>query len=70
MDLIVQDNSRVECIYFLMNEDNVRRQIQLPYMSFGSDEGSMAPERRFSEKQLSPPRLWQFCKVIREICAR
>jgi len=43
MDLIVQDNSRVECIYFLMNEDNVRRQIQLPYMSFGSDEGSMAP---------------------------
>jgi N-acyl-D-amino-acid deacylase len=41
MDLIVQDNSRVECIYFLMNEDNVRRQIQLPYMSFGSDEGSI-----------------------------
>ncbi len=47
MDLIVEDDSRVETIYFMMSEDNVRRQIQLPWVSFGSDAGSEAPEGVF-----------------------
>jgi N-acyl-D-amino-acid deacylase len=42
MDLVVEDDSRVGTVYFLMSEDNVRRQIALPYMSFGSDAGSLA----------------------------
>ena len=47
MDLVWQDGSRVGTIYFLMSEDNVKKQIVLPYMSFGSDAGSMAPEGHF-----------------------
>lgn len=47
MDLVIQDGSRVGAVYFLMSEDNVRRQLQLPWVSFGSDEGSYAPEGVF-----------------------
>jgi len=47
MDLIVEDDSRVDAIYFMMSEDNVRRQIRLPWVSFGSDAGSDAPEGVF-----------------------
>lgn len=64
MDLIVQDNSRVECIYFLMNEDNVRRQIQLPYMSFGSDEGSMAPKGVFLKSNCHPRAYGNFARLL------
>jgi N-acyl-D-amino-acid deacylase len=44
MDLVHQDNSRIGCVYFSMSEDNVRKQIQVPWISFGSDEASLAPE--------------------------
>lgn len=47
MDLVIQDGSRVATVYFLMSEENVRKQITLPYMSFGSDEESSAPEGVF-----------------------
>jgi N-acyl-D-amino-acid deacylase len=40
LDLIVKDKSRVEAIYFLISEDNMKRMLQLPYVSFGSDAGS------------------------------
>jgi N-acyl-D-amino-acid deacylase len=44
IDLVIHDSSRVEVVYFLMSEENVRKQIALPWMTFGSDAGSMAPE--------------------------
>ncbi|MDX1577978.1 MAG: amidohydrolase family protein, partial [Gemmatimonadota bacterium] len=47
MDLVVQDDSRVGAVYFMMSEENVRRKIALPWVSFGSDAGSMAPEQPF-----------------------
>lgn len=47
MDLVIADGSRVGTVYFLMSEENVKKQIALPYMSFGSDAGSMAPEGLF-----------------------
>ena len=37
MDLIVQDSTRVDCIYFLMDENNIKKQLALPWVSFGSD---------------------------------
>ena len=46
IDLVVEDDSRVETVYFLMSEDNVRKQIALPWVSFGSDAG---PAWRFAE---------------------
>ena len=43
MDLVVEDDSRVGTVYFIMSEDNLKREVGLP-MSFGSDEASPAPE--------------------------
>lgn len=44
MDLIVQDKARVGTIYFLMSEENVRKEIQQPWVSFGSDAASIQEE--------------------------
>ena len=54
MDLVVQDGSRVGTVYFLMSEDNVKKQIALPYMSFGSDAESAAPEGVFLKSSTHP----------------
>jgi N-acyl-D-amino-acid deacylase len=54
MDLVVADDSRVGTVYFLMSEENVKRQIALPYMSFGSDAGSMATEGVFLRSNPHP----------------
>jgi N-acyl-D-amino-acid deacylase len=54
LDLIVQDSSRIESIFFLMDEANVKKQQQLPWVSFGSDEGSYTPEGVFLEFNCHP----------------
>ncbi|TXD72341.1 N-acyl-D-amino-acid deacylase family protein [Aequorivita antarctica] len=54
MDLVVQDGSRVGTVYFLMSEENVKKQIALPYMSFGSDAESSAPEGVFLKSSTHP----------------
>src|SRR6266576_7097403 len=54
MDLVIEDGSRVGTVYFLMNEDNVKRQAGLPWMSFGSDEDSEAPEGVFLKSSSHP----------------
>jgi N-acyl-D-amino-acid deacylase len=47
MDLVIEDGSRVEAVYFLMSEDNLREQLKQPWVSFGSDAASLAPEGAF-----------------------
>lgn len=64
MDLIVEDSSRVEVAYFLMNEDNVKKQLALPWVSFGSDAGSMAPEGNFIKSSTHPRAYGNFSRVI------
>jgi N-acyl-D-amino-acid deacylase len=54
MDLVAEDGSRVEVVYFLMSENNVKRQIQLPWVSFGSDASSMAAEGVFLKTSTHP----------------
>ena len=54
MDLVIEDNDRVEAIYFIMSEDNLRQQLQLPWVSFGSDEASLAPEGVFLKSNAHP----------------
>lgn len=54
MDLVIEDNNRVGTIYFLMSEDNVRKQIKKPWVSFGSDEASLAPEGPFLKANPHP----------------
>lgn len=54
MDLVIEDGSRVSTVYFLMSEENVRKEIKLPWVSFGSDEGSYAPEGVFLKSMCHP----------------
>jgi N-acyl-D-amino-acid deacylase len=63
-DLVIKDGSRVEVIYFLMNEDNVKKQMKLPYMSFGSDAGSMTPEGIFLKSSTHPRSYGNFAKLL------
>jgi len=64
IDLVIQDHSRVEVIYFLMSEENVQREIQLPYMTFGSDEASMAPEGVFLKSSCHPRAYGNFARLL------
>ena len=64
MDLVVADDSRVGTVYFLMSEDNVRRQIALPWMSFGSDAGSLAPEGVFLRSNPHPRAYGNFARLL------
>jgi N-acyl-D-amino-acid deacylase len=54
IDLVIEDDSRVGAVYFLMSEDNIRREVGLPWMSFGSDEASEAPEGVFLKASSHP----------------
>ena len=64
MDLVVEDGSRVQVVYFLMSEDNVRRQIALPWVSFGSDAASMAPEGVFVKTSTHPRAYGNFARLL------
>ena len=64
MDLVVEDNSRVGTIYFLMSEDNVRREVQLPWVSFGSDAASQAPEGVFLNANPHPRAYGNFARLL------
>ena len=64
MDLVVQDNSRVGTVYFLMSEDNIRRQIRLPWVSFGSDAGSMRPDSVWLQSNPHPRAYGNFARLL------
>jgi len=64
MDLVIEDGSRVGAVYFLMSEDNVRRQVRLPWVSFGSDEGSYAPEGDFLKSSAHPRAYGNFARLL------
>ncbi|MDB5279847.1 MAG: aminoacylase [Ferruginibacter sp.] len=64
MDLIISDSTRVGVAYFLMTEDNVKKQVALPWVSFGSDEGSYAPEGVFLKSQPHPRAYGNFARVL------
>ena len=64
IDLVIADHSRVEVIYFLMSEDNVKKEISLPWMAFGSDEASMAPEGVFLKSSCHPRAYGNFARLL------
>ncbi len=64
IDLVIEDASRVGVIYFLMSEENIRKKIELPYMSFGSDAGSPASEGRFLEFTPHPRAYGTFARLL------
>jgi N-acyl-D-amino-acid deacylase len=64
MDLVVEDRSRVGTVYFMMSEDNIRKQIALPWVSFGSDAASMAPEPPFTLSSTHPRAYGNFARLL------
>jgi N-acyl-D-amino-acid deacylase len=64
IDLVIEDDSRVGAVYFLMSEENVRKQIALPWMSFGSDAESLAPEGVFLKANPHPRAYGTFARVL------
>lgn len=68
MDLIVEDSSRVGTIYFLMDENNIKKQVALPWVSFGSDEGSYAPSGVFLKSNPHPRAYGNFARVLGKYC--
>lgn len=64
MDLVIADGSRVGTVYFLMSEENVKKGIALPYMSFGSDAGSLAPEGVFLKSSTHPRAFGNFSRLL------
>lgn len=64
MDLVVEDHSRVDTVYFMMSENDVRRNVALPWVSFGSDAASEAPEGAFLLSQPHPRAYGNFARVL------
>jgi N-acyl-D-amino-acid deacylase len=64
IDLVLEDNSRVGVCYFMMSEDNVRKKVAQPWVSFGSDEEASATEGVFLESNNHPRAFGTFARVL------
>jgi len=64
IDLVVEDESRVGACYFIASEENLRRQVALPWMSFGSDEAAPAPEGVFLRSHPHPRAYGTFARLL------
>lgn len=64
MDLIVEDHSIGSAVYFLMSEENIKKEIRLPWVSFGSDAASMAPEGIFLKSSAHPRAYGNFARLL------
>ncbi len=63
MDLVIEDDSRVETVYFLMSEDNIRKQIVLPWVSFGADSNPEGIDGVFAKSSTHPRTFGNFARV-------
>jgi N-acyl-D-amino-acid deacylase len=64
MDLISEDESRIGTVYYLMSEENVKKQLRKAWISFGSDEASQAPEAPFTKSNPHPRAYGNFARVL------
>ena len=64
MNLVLEDRSRIGTIYFLMSEDNIKKQIRQPWVSFGSDAASIAPEGNFLKSAAHPRAYGNFARLL------
>ena len=68
MDLVIEDGSRVQCVYFPMSEENVRRKFTLPWLSFCSDSGAPTPSGDFLKSSTHPRAYGSFARVLGKYC--
>jgi N-acyl-D-amino-acid deacylase len=64
IDLLIQDETRIGTIYFIISEENVKKKIALPFMSFGSDGDSMSAEGIFLENSAHPRAYGNFARLL------
>lgn len=64
MNLVLEDQSRVGTVYFMMSEENIKKQIKLPWVSFGSDAGSMPAEGVFLKSSTHPRAYGNFARLL------
>ena len=64
MDLLSEDESRIDAVYFLVSEENVKKELAKPWISFGSDEASQAPEGVFLKSNPHPRAYGNFARVL------
>jgi N-acyl-D-amino-acid deacylase len=64
IDLVIEDHSRVDTVYFLMSEENVRLGIAQPWVSFGSDAQASAPEGVFLKSSNHPRAYGNFARLL------
>ena len=64
MDLVIEDGSRVTTVYFMMSEENIRKQLRLSWVGFDSDAPSMAPEGPFLKANPHPRAYGTFARVL------
>ena len=67
MDLIAEDESRISTVYYLMSEENVKKELRTPWISFGSDEASQAPESPFTKSNPHPRAYGNFARVLTQV---
>lgn len=66
IDLVLEDDASVGAIYFLMSEDNIRKQIREPWVALGSDAESAAPEGVFLKSSTHPRAYGNFARLLRK----
>jgi N-acyl-D-amino-acid deacylase len=64
MDLLAEDESRIGTIYFFISEENIKKELAKPWISFGSDEASQAPEGVFLKSNPHPRAYGNFARVL------
>ncbi|CAN5681836.1 D-aminoacylase [soil metagenome] len=64
MNLVLEDRTRVGTVYFMMSENNLRKQVKLPWVSFGSDASSMSPELPFTKSSAHPRAYGNFARLL------
>ncbi len=64
IDLLLEDDSRIDTVYFLMSEENVRKLLRTPWIAFGSDEESQAPEGVFLKRMPHPRAYGNFARLL------
>jgi N-acyl-D-amino-acid deacylase len=64
LDLVLEARSRIQVVTFTMSEDNIKKELREPWVSFGSDASSMAAEGMFLESSTHPRAYGNFARVL------
>jgi N-acyl-D-amino-acid deacylase len=68
MDLVIEDDSRVGCVFFTMSEENIRKKVGQPWVSVCSDAAALAPEGAFLKRSTHPRAYGSFARLLGKFC--